>query len=263
MLAHPAMPKMGPAAIIARYALLEALRGGLPWLALACIALALALAGFLSHVAITESAQLQTAVAAALLRASAVFLLAAHIAASVVREENDKGLELALAAPISRPAWYLGKLAGFVATGVLLATAFALPLAAWARPADLAAWWLSLAAEAALVAAAALFFAVVLAQTLAALAATLGLYLLSRAIAAIQAIAGGPLAEETPLGAAARWAVEAVALLLPRLDAATRTEWLLYGSPPALELGAALAGVAVYLALLTAAGLFDFSRKNL
>ncbi len=258
------MPKMGSAAIVARYALLEAVRGGLPWLGAACIAAALALAGFLAQVAITEGAQLQAAVAAAFLRASAAFLVAAHVVASIVREENDKGLELALALPISRPAWYLGKLAGFAAAGALLATAFALPLAAWARPADLAAWWLSLAAEAALVAAAALFFSVVLAQMVAAIAATLGLYLLARAIAAIQAIAGGPLAAgDSVLGAAARWSVEAIALVLPRLDAVTRTEWLLYGAPPAAELAGALAGIVLYLALLTAAGLFDFSRRNL
>ena len=31
----------------------------------------------------------------------------------------------------------------------------------------------------------------------------------------------------------ARWAVDAVALLLPRLDGVTRTEWLLYGAPAA------------------------------
>jgi ABC-type transport system involved in multi-copper enzyme maturation permease subunit len=257
------MAEMVPAAIVARYALLEATRGGLPWLALACIAAALGLAGFLAQVAITESAQLQAAVMAALLRASAVFLVAVHVVASIVREDNDKGLELALALPISRPTWYLGKLAGFAAAGVLLATAFALPLLGWARPADLAAWWISLVAESALVAGAALLFAVVLAQTVAALAATLGLYLLARAIAAIQAIASGPLADDSPLGAAARWAVEAVALLLPRLGSVTRTEWLLYGSPPAAELGVALAGLVLYLVLLAAAGLFDFSRRNL
>ncbi|MGH8705297.1 MAG: ABC transporter permease [Burkholderiales bacterium] len=254
---------MGSAAIVARYVLVEALRSSLPWLALACVLVALALAGFLSRVAITESGALQAAVAGALLRACAVFLVAAHVIASIVRESDDKGIELALALPISRPTYYLGKLLGFACTGALLASVFALPMLAWARPADLVPWWLSLVAESALVAAAGLFFAMALAQVVPAIAATLGLYLLARAIAAIQAIASGPLAEETLAGRAARWVVDAIALLLPRLDAVTRTDWLLYGAPQAGELAPALLGLALYFALLCAAGLFDFSRRNL
>src|SRR6267378_1698161 len=67
-----------PAAILARFVLLEARRGGLPWLAVASIAVALGLAAFLSQVAVTESLALQASIVAALLRASAVFLSAAH-----------------------------------------------------------------------------------------------------------------------------------------------------------------------------------------
>ena len=52
------------------------------------------------------------------------------------------------------------------------------------------------------------------------------------------------------------------ALLLPRLDAATRTEWLLYDSPSAAGYAAALSGLAIYTALLVVAGLFDFQRRN-
>ena len=249
--------------VVAYYALLEAVRGGLPWLAAACVFAALALAGFLSRVAITEGAALQLAAAAALLRACAVFLIATHVVASVAREASDKGLELALAQPISRPAYYLGKLLGFGCAGALLATLFALPLLAWAKPADLATWWISLAAETALVAAMALFFASAMAQTVAAIAAVAGLYLLARAISAIQAIAGGPLAEDTLTGRAARWVVDALALLLPRLDSVTRSDWLLYGAPPVAESALALLGLALYFVLLAAAGLFDFSRRNL
>ena len=243
--------------------LVEALRSGLPWLAAACALVSLGLAGFLSRVAITESTALQASMAGALLRGCAVFLIAAHVVASVAREANDKGLELALALPISRPSYYLGKLAGFACAGALLASLFALPLLAWAKPADLAAWWLSLAAEAALVAAVALFFASVMAQTVPAIAAAAGLYLLARAISAIQAIAGGPLAADTPLAHATRWMMDALALLLPRLDTVTRSDWLLYGAPPAAELAQALFGLALYFVLLAAAGLFDFSRRNL
>jgi Cu-processing system permease protein len=253
----------GQIATVARYVLIEARRSPLPWLAAASLLVSLGLAGFLSQLAITEASALQASACAALLRACAVFLVAAHVVASVVRETNDKGLELALALPLSRPAWYLGRLLGFAATGALIATLFALPLLVWARPLDLVSWWLALAAEAAVVAAAALFFASALEQTVTAMTATLGLYLLARAISTIQAIAGGSLADEGAAGQASRWLVNGLALLLPNLDELARGDWLLYGAPPAAVLARALGGLAIYFVLLAAAGLFDFSRKNL
>lgn len=250
-------------ATVARYALIEARRSALPWLSLGGVIAALGLSGFLSQVAITEAAALQASASAAFLRACAVFLVAAHVVSSVVREANDKGLELALALPISRSSWYLGKLLGFACTGALMATLFALPLLVWADSAQLAVWWLALVLESAVVAAAALFFASALGQTVPAITATAGLYLLARSVSAIQAIAGSPLAGESTGALAARWLVDGLALLLPRLDAVARGDWLLYGAPPVGDLAAGLAGLAIYFVLLAAAGLFDFGRRNL
>jgi hypothetical protein len=251
-----------PAAILARLVLLEARRSGLPWLAAAGLIGAAALAVFLSQVALTEARALQLAVLAALLRAGAVFLVAAQVAASTLREINDKGLELALSYPLARSAQYLGRLAGFVAVGALLAATFALPLLALAPPAAVAQWALSLACETALVAAAALFFSMTLAHVVPAIAATAGLYLLARAMAAIQAIAAGPLVEPSIASRLAHAAVEGVALLLPRLDLATRTEWLVYGAIDPGALARVLAGLLLYALVLVAAGLFDFHRRN-
>jgi hypothetical protein len=253
-----------PAAILARLVLLEARRGGLPWLAAAGIATAAALAAFLSQVALTESRELQVAIVAAWLRACAVFLVAAHVASRTLREVDDKALELMLALPLGRPAQYLGRFAGLAACGALLAAAFAAPLALLAPPGAVALWGLSLAFELALVAATALFFAMTLVQPVPAIAATAGLYLLGRSIAALQALAGGgPLADASFAGELARGAVGAVAFLLPRLDAVTRTEWLLYGVPSAAAYAAAIGGLLLYGVVLVAAGLFDFERKSL
>lgn len=248
---------------VARFTVVEALRSGLPWLASACMLGVLGLSGFLSSVAIADASSLQASAAGALLRAAAVFLIAAHVVSSVSREANDKGLELALALPISRPAYFIGKLTGFCCAGAMLATFFSIPLLIWAKPVDLAAWWLSLASEAGLVAAAALFFASAMAQAVAALAATAGLYLLGRSMSAIQAIASAPQAGDSLPADAARWFVDALALLLPRLDTATRSDWLLYGAPGAGELVPVLFGLGLYFLFLAAAGLFDFSRRNL
>ena len=105
-----------------------------------------------------------------------------------------------------------------------LATLFALPLLLWAKAPDLAAWWLSLAAEAALVAAAALFFASALGQTVSRRC--------RRRPASTSSRARFPRSRRSPPARspsdsrrrrqAARWLVDAFALLLPRLDAVTR-----------------------------------------
>ncbi|OLC66333.1 MAG: hypothetical protein AUH79_06205 [Betaproteobacteria bacterium 13_1_40CM_4_64_4] len=250
-----------PAAIFARLALTEARRGGLVWLALASVVLALALGAFLSQLALTESRMLQAVVVAALLRVCAVFVLAAQVVASVRREIDDKRLELMLALPLSRATQYLGRFAGFTSLGAALAAAFALPALLWAEPAAVLYWGISLACELALVAAAALFFAMTLASLVPALAATAALYLLARSMSAMQAIAAGPLAEASLPHELARHVVDAVALLLPALDRVTRTEWLLYGAPEARGYAMSLAGLLVYAALLAAAGVFDFERR--
>lgn len=251
-----------PAATLARTVLLEARRGGLPWLALAALAVGLGAAAFLSQVALTETAALQLAVLAALLRACAVFLVAAQVTAGTLREIQDKGLELMLSLPLSRSTHYLGRLAGYAACGVALALVFSAALLFWVPPLPAMLWGVSLALEVALVAAAALFFAMTLPNLVAAIGATAGLYLLARAMPAIQAIAGAPLGEETWAGWLARRAVDAIAFVLPRVDAATRTEWLVYDAPSPGAYAAALAGLALYTVLLTAAGLFDFQRRS-
>ena len=195
---------MLPAATLARLVLIEARRGGLPWLAAACIAAGIGLAAFLSQVALTESRELQVAIVAAWLRACAVFLVAAHVATRTLREIDDKALELMLALPLGapdplpRPARRLRRLRRAPGRGFRACRSLA-----WAPPGAVALWGLSLACEVALVAAAALFFAMTLVQPVPAIAATAGLYLLARSIAALQAIAGGgPLADASLAGAA-------------------------------------------------------------
>jgi ABC-type Na+ efflux pump permease subunit len=250
-----------PAAIFIRLALIEARRGGLVWLAAVSIVTAVALGGFLAQLAITESRLLQAAVVAGLLRVCAVFAIASQVVASVRREIDDKRVELLLALPLSRPAQYLGRLAGFIALGIVVAVLFAVPLALWAPPAAVAGWALSLACELALVAAAALFFAMTLAQLVPALAATAGLYFLARSMGAMQAIAASPLTEDSFLQELGRHALDALALVLPALDRVTRTEWLLYGIADARSYALAVGGMLVYTALLAAAGVFDFERR--
>jgi ABC-type transport system involved in multi-copper enzyme maturation permease subunit len=198
-----------------------------------------------------------------LLRACGAFLVAVTVAASTAREIADKGLELMLSLPLSRATHYLGRWMGHAASAVLVALAFSLPLLLWSAPSAVAYWGLSLAIELALVAALALFFSMAFRQLLPAVAATAAFYLLARALGTIQSIAQSSLLETDWTRRAAQAVIDAIAFVLPRLGSATRTDWLLYGTPSGSEYLVGLAGLALYTLLLLAAGLIDLQRRNL
>ena len=174
---------------IARTTLLEALRSRMLWLVGVLLLVAVAAAAFLQQVALIETARIQAAIIAALLRACAGFLVAAFVVMSMVREFNDKVLELMLAQPWPRAAYLFGKFVGFSAAACLLAAILSVPLAFLAPPAQAAIWGLSLACELVILAAMSLFCVITLTHVVPALAAVLGFYVLGRSMAAIQIIA--------------------------------------------------------------------------
>lgn len=247
---------------LARVTLLEAVRNRLLWLAAVVIVVALGLAQFLNQVAITESREIQTALLAAPLRVAAVFMIAVFVITSMVREFNDKVIELLFSLPAPRAFYFLGKFAGYAAVALILALLSALPLAPFANPPGLALWAASLFCELLIVAAMSLFCVLSFAQVVPAFAAVGGFYLLSRSMAAMQIIAGSPLQEPTLADRAVNLIVGLIALLLPSLDRMTQTTWLLEPLPAAGVLGGVLGQTALYLLLICSAALFDLYRKN-
>lgn len=248
---------------IAAYTLLEAVRNRLGWL-LAIVALAaVGLSGFLNELALTESRALQAAVLAALLRLAAVFLVATFVVTSMVREANDKGLELLLALPLPRSTYLLGKLLGFGALAVLPAALFGALTLFFAPAAASALWAASLLCELWIVAAFSLLCVLTFTQVLAALAAAFAFYLLARSVSALQLLGHAQDGAQSLAQSFIGGGVEAVAALLPHLDSFTRTEWLVYQTGSAAVLAALAAQTAIYVALMTAAALFDLYRKSL
>jgi ABC-type transport system involved in multi-copper enzyme maturation permease subunit len=248
---------------IAGASLLEALRSRMLWLVGALVLLGLASAAFLRQVAIIEAAEIQAATVAALLRGGAVFLTAAFVVMSMVRESNDKVLELMLAQPWPRAAYLFGKFVGFALAAVLLAVLVSAPLALFAPAAPVLAWSLSLACELVIVTAMSLFCVITLTHVVPALAAVLGFYVLARSIAALQVIATAAGDSMAWSDRAANWLIQAIALVLPRLDQMTQAAWLVAAPPTAGALANVVVQTAVYTLLLLAAAQFDLQRQNL
>jgi ABC-type transport system involved in multi-copper enzyme maturation permease subunit len=248
---------------IARTTLLEAVRSRMLWLVGVLLVVAVASAAFLQQVALIETGRIQAAIIAALLRGCAGFLVAAFVVMSMVREFNDKVLELILAEPWPRAAYLFGKFVGFSAAALALAAIVSLPLAFFSPPAQVAIWALSLACELVILAAMSLFCVITLTHVVPALAAVLGFYVLGRSIAAIQIIARAADASQTWSDRLANWIVEAIAAILPRFDLMTQTAWLVDGPPAAGAIASVLAQAAIYTALLVTAAQFDLHRQNL
>ena len=248
---------------IARATLLEALRSRMLWLVGALLLVAVAAAAFLQQVALVETARIQAAIIAALLRGCAGFLVAAFVVMSMVREFNDKVLELMLAQPWPRAVYLFGKFVGFSAAAFALAAIVSLPLAFLSPPGQVAIWALSLACELVILAAMSLFCVITLAHVVPALAAVLGFYVLGRSMAAIQIIARPGDASSAWADRVANWIVEAIAAVLPRFDLMTQTAWLVDGPPGAGAIASVLAQAAIYTALLVTAAQFDLHRQNL
>ena len=91
-----------------------------------------------------------------------------------------------------------------------------------------------------------------------------GFYLLARALSAIRLISDTPIAGgDTTAQRLIAWLVDALALVLPALDRFTQSAWLVDGAGSWPLLGSCLLQAALYTALLGAAAMFDFYRRNL
>ncbi len=249
---------------IARFTLLEALRTRLFWLFIALMLVILGLGYFMQQLAITESARLQTAFSAAALRFAAVFVLSVHVLASVIREFNDKGLELTLSFELRRSQYIVGRLLGFVSIAMILATAATLPFLLLSHPSAALQWGTSLAFELALVAALSLFGIITFTSLMAAASFVFGFYLLSRALTAIRLMSDTPLTGGgTPAHHVISGLVDILALILPALDRYTQSTWLTDSPLPWPSLATLAAQAVLYTVLLGAAAMFDFYRRNL
>jgi ABC-type transport system involved in multi-copper enzyme maturation permease subunit len=247
---------------IARATLLEAFRSRMLWLVAVLVLLSLGLAGFLQQVAIIEAQQIQGAVLAAVLRACAAFLTAAFVTMSMVREFNDKVFELMLAQPWPRGVYLFGKFVGFSTAAAVLAVLVSLPLLPFVPVERLAPWTLSLACELVILAAMSLFCVITLTYVVPALATVLGFYVLARSIAAIQVISAGSESSVAWTDRIADWIVQAIAVLLPRFDLMTRSDWLVGAAPGLGTLAGVVGQAAGYTFLLIAAAQFDLHRQN-
>ncbi len=249
---------------IARFALVEALRGKLALAVVAVAVLGLGVALFLGEMAITEAARIQGTALAAFNRMAAALLVVSFVISGISREQADKGLEMLLAQAIPRASYVIGKLIGYTLLAWLAALVFCAPLLIFAPALNVAAWGISLALELTLVAAAALACSLVIGQSALSMLMVAAFYTLSRVMASILAITSSPVGSiGSPSFKTMGWFMGGLAALLPGFDRFASAAWLWEGSAVWSHLPALLIQFVIYLPLLAGVALFDFYRKDL
>jgi Cu-processing system permease protein len=208
--------------------------------------------------------RIQTGFLAATARMAAVFVLSLHVAGSMVREFNDKGVELLLSLALPRAGYYLGRFLGFAGIAAIIAALTTLSLVMLAPGQGLVLWGLSLTLELILVAALALFCVITFAQIMPAISFVIAFYLLARSISAVRLLSGSQLlAPDDWTNRAVARLVDVLAWLLPDLDRFTSTAWLVDQSGSLGTLGLDALQTLIYGSMLVFAGLFDLYRRNL
>ena len=248
---------------IARFTSIEVLRGRLlPVLALALL-VAAGSAWFVASLAITETGAYRAAMLAATLRIMTVVLVALYTAAGMVRDYQEKTLELVLAGAVTRVQYFIGRLAGFSLIAVICTAAAAVVmLSAGPAPAVLD-WSARLLLELLLVTAASMTAVVTFRQLPPALAATGLFYVAARALSALELLSRSTLAGAGDVPhALMAGVIQALGYLLPELSRFAAAGLFIDGEASA-DLAAVLLETLVYLALLCAVGLTDFYRQNL
>ncbi|MCK5334719.1 MAG: hypothetical protein KAQ67_01085, partial [Gammaproteobacteria bacterium] len=217
---------------IARYSLLEAIRGKIIWIIAALLILSVLLSLFISQTALTETQESQVALMAGFLRLSSMLVMIFFVVSSVARDFQDKSIELIFAVSIPRYQVFLGKFFGFSLLAFLVSILYTGVLFFYADASAVLIWSLSLWCELSLVALLSLIFILSLENVAMSLMASIGMYALMRFMPAIQSMGEGPL-QGGLFNQFINGLLDLIGVFLPRLDHFTQSSWLLMSSPDA------------------------------
>lgn len=247
----------------ATYSVREMINNRLLWLVLAFAVMGMAIASFVAEVAVTEHLEVQLAFIAAAYRFCAVFVMMIFVVSTIVREFNDKCLELYLSMPVSRLIYFSGKCLGFILCGFILAGIFSLCLLLYADISKILVWGISLTFELAIIAVFA-FFAVLTfnQQITSSVFITFFFYLLSRMTDTITLVSSSFILADSLGNVIIEFLLKVLFTVLPHFASFTKTDWLVYGTD-ATVLGPLFVQSVIYCVLIGGMAMWDFVRKNI
>lgn len=251
---------------VIRYVLITALRDRLFVGVLAAIILATAISATLAATSMIEVREMTLAFAAAASRLILILGLVVFVAFHIRHAFDNREVDVFLSRPISRSKLVLSYWVAFsvVAVVVTLLTILVVYVVGAPNPMGFAVWSGSLLLEALLMVAFTLFGGLILKSGVMVVLTSFGFYVLSRMMGFFLATMGGrTLFESTMMNNYARYTIDALAVLVPRLDFFAKSRWLSYGIAQwPSELLLFVGQTAVFVPLLLTAAMIDFKRKQ-
>jgi len=243
---------------IAKYTFFEAVRDRLFILLIVGLVCAFGLSQFIGELAITETQQIQVALLGSGLRLFAIFTIGLFVVTSMVREFNDKGLELLLSNPIPRASYYLGKLSGFSLICFVLVFLIGLEIAVYTPINISIIWSISLLCEIFIIITLSILCLITFSNITIAFSLVFLFYLLARNIEAIQLISRSPILETNTISQdLINTVIDCIAYLLPNFNSFTKTEWLVYHNVTYNDLLIIMGQTLIYTIFISGAALFD------
>lgn len=228
------------------------------------LAIVACLTTFAEGLMLADGRETRIALAAPLLRLLAVVLTILFVQSSVIRERESRELDMLLSLAMSRATYYLGRTAGYVLIASMIAVVLSTPFWFWCPLPAAEAWTLTLLLELSIVAAVSQALASSIRSLPVGVLLAMAGYLFMRCLDVLRLIAASPMSDpDQPGNRLMGGFFELLAMFLPPLSRYAQTNWLLEAGPGLGEVFRLVGETAVFLALVTAAGCIDLSRRNL
>ncbi len=246
-----------------RYILITALRDWLFLGLLIGVLCATGISAVLGGTAFLEEREMTMTFASGSARIMLMIGLIVFVCFHIRNAFDTKEIDVILSRPISRSnlviAYWLGfALVSFLLTVPVVAILGLIGVNDWG---GYVGWGVSLVLEAGLVVALALFSAFTLRSAVASVLACMGFYVLSRMMEFFVLTAHGGIGRGGGY-ILFDYILSTVAVVVPRLDLFTKSEWLVYGFDTSRDWIVVLAQTVIFVPVLLLASIADFRRKQ-
>lgn len=248
-----------------RYVLLTAMRDRLFAGLLLGVLAAAYVSSVLGSTAMLEAEQMTLSFTAASARVIIMVGLIVFIGFHMKNAFDAREIDVLLSRPISRTSLVLSYWLGFavVATLLVVPTVALIGFIGTLNQTGYLLWSVSLLMEALLVVSMALFAALTLRSGVATVLATLAMYTLSRMMGFFLATtSSAALFSTAEVNYGARWLMQLISIIIPRLDFCAKSQWLIYGPKSYDDLWLFLLQIGIFIPLLLAVSIIDFKRKQ-
>ncbi|MEL0083300.1 MAG: hypothetical protein VW985_09720 [Gammaproteobacteria bacterium] len=255
----PSPVKVRPSITIAAHLLPDAVFSTVSRVFLLLIVVAVVFAGFMAQLAIIEQEAFRLTLIATLVRLSAVVVVIVQVCASFYDDAGNGQLEQTLSLNLTRGQYLTGRALGGAGYALFLSLLAMIAVGGWSPWPQTAFWALGLYCELLVMALFALFVMVTLSNLAVALLVAAAFYLLSRFIEGfvlMASVASSSAAGINEILLGLSW-------LVPNFSRYNLSSWLVYGDVSLTQLGPVVGESLLVAALLLAAALVDFHRREL